>query len=145
MAYNVFISFDSKDIDLARDLSKRLEKAGLTVTISTAKIDIPRDDKGRIESLKKADEVIFLITNNAIDGNKVFFDMGVADALEKRLAPILVGLRSNELPGIVKGLDLIKYDNLEGYIGKLQRAAEEASKQSARVQPKSGERSKPAA
>jgi len=108
MAYSIFISHDSKDNDLARDLLKRLEKAGLSVTTSSGKIDNPRDDKGRIENLKKSDEVVFLLTSNAIDGNKVFFDLGVADALEKRLTPILVGLRPNELPDIVKGLELIE-------------------------------------
>lgn len=145
MEYNVFISHDSKDTALARDLLKRLEKAGLMVTTSTGKIDNPRDDKDRIKNLAKADEVIFLITNNAIDGNKVFFDLGVADALEKRLAPVLVGLRPNELPDIVKGLDFIKYDELERYISRLHRIAEAASKPSAKSQPKSREPSKTAA
>jgi hypothetical protein len=145
MTYQIFISHDSKDTDLARDLSKRLSKAGLIVITSTGKIDNPRDDKDRIENLKKADEVIFLITNNAIDGNKVFFDLGVADALEKRLAPVLVGLRPKELPDIVKGFDFIKYDELERYIDRLHQIVDATSKPSAKTQPKSGERSKSAA
>jgi hypothetical protein len=145
MARKVFISFDNKDTALARDLSKRLESAGLTVTTSTVKIDTPRDDKGRLENLKKADEVILLITYNAIDGNTVLFDLGFADALEKRLVPILVGLKPNELPDIVKGLPFIKYDNLESYIQRLQLVAEETSKLSAKARPKSGEPSKSAA
>src|SRR5215210_4796805 len=116
MTYNVFISCESKDRDLARDLSKRLEKAGVKVTNSASKIDNPRDDKDRIKNLQKADEVIFLITNNAIEGNKVLFDLGVANMLDKRLACILVGLKPKELPDIVKGLDFIKYDELERYI-----------------------------
>jgi hypothetical protein len=145
MPYKIFISFDSKDRDLARDLAKRLEKAGLTVTTPSAKIDNPRDDKVRIENLTKADEVVFLITSNAIEGNKVLFDLGVADALEKRLAPVLLGLRPRDLPDIVKGLDFIKYDELESYIAKLSGVTEAASKPPARVQPKSGERSKSAA
>lgn len=145
MSYNIFISFDSKDTDLARDLSKRLEKAGLTVTTTTGNIYNPRDVKDNIENLKKADEAIFLITNNSIEGKKILFDMGIATSLEKRLAPILVGLRPKELPDIVKGLDFIKYDELERYIGRLQRMAGETSKPLAKVQPKSGEPSKSAA
>jgi hypothetical protein len=131
MAYKIFISFDSKDLDLARDLSKRLEKVGLTVTSSSSKIDNERLEKGHIEGLIKADEVIFLITNNAIEGKRVFFEMGAADALEKRLATILVGLRPKELPDIFKGLDYIKYDELERYIGRLRHKVEETSKLSA--------------
>lgn len=145
MAYTIFISSDNKDTDLARDLSKRLEKAGLMVTTSTGKIGNPRDDKERIESLRKADEVIFLITNNALEGNKVIFDLGVANTLEKRLSPILVGLKPKELPDIVKGLDSIKYEELERYIERLQRRVEETLKPSAKPQPKSGEPSKSAA
>jgi hypothetical protein len=135
MVYNVFISFDSKDKALARDLSKRLEKAGLAVTISS-------DIKESIGKLKKADEVIFLITDNAMRGKKILFDMGIATSLEKRLVPILVDMKPNQLPDIVKGLDFIKYDDLERYIGRLQRAAEEASKRKAKPQPKSGVTSK---
>jgi hypothetical protein len=128
--YKVYISSDSKDLDLARDLSKRLEKAGLKVATSTGKADNPRDDKDRIENLRSADEVIFLITDNAIQGNDVLFDLGAADVLEKRLAPVLVGLRPKELPDILRGLDYIKYDELERYIGKLQRKVEKAAKSS---------------
>ena len=145
MAYNVFISFDSKDTDLARDLSKRLEKAGLTVQTSTGKIDNPRDVDDRIENLKKADEVIFLISNNAIDGNKVLFDMGIANGLKKPLTPILVGLRPRELPAIVQGLEFIKYDELERYIGKLQKMVEIVSKPPVKAQSKPGEPSNAAA
>jgi hypothetical protein len=143
--YKIYISSDSKDLDLARDLSKRLEKAGLKVTTSTGKINNPRDDKDRIENLRDADEVILLITDSAIQGNNVLFDLGAADVLEKRLAPVLVGLRPRELPDILKGLDFIKYDELERYIGRLQRRVGEVAKPPAKVEPKSGERSKSAA
>ena len=135
MAYNVFISFDSRDTALSRDLTKRLEKAGMTVTIS-------KDPKESIEKLKKADEVIFLITNNAMKGDKILYEMGIATSLEKRLVPILVDMKPNQLPDIVKGLDFVKYDDLERYIGRLKRAAEEASKPPAKPQPKSGVTSK---
>jgi DNA-binding response OmpR family regulator len=135
MAYNVFISFDSKDTALSRDLTKRLEKAGMTVTIA-------KDPKDSIEKLEEADEVIFLITNNAMKGKKILYDMGIATSLEKRLVPILVDMKPNQLPDIVKGLDFIKYDDLERYIGRLQRAATKASKPPAKSQPKSGVTSK---
>jgi hypothetical protein len=145
MSYNIFISADSKDTDLARDLCKRLDGAGLTVTTSAGKIDNPREDKKRIANLKKADEVIFLITNGALEGKKILFDLGCATSLKKRLAAVLVGLRPKELPSIVQGLDFITYDELEGYIDRLRRQVEEASKPSAEAQPKSGGRSKSAA
>ena len=145
MAYSIFISFDNKDRDLSGDLSERLKRAGLTVLSSASKFVNPRDDVDRIKNLEKADQVIFIITSNAIDGEKVFFDLGVADALGKELVPVLVGLRPKDLPGILKGLDFIKYDKLEGYINNLQRKVGEAAKPSARAQPKSGERSKSAA
>jgi hypothetical protein len=145
MAYNIFISFDNKDRDLARDLSKRLEKAGLTVMSSASKIDNPRRDIDRIKNLEKADEVIFLITDDAIQGRYAFFDLGIAYAMGKRLAPVLVGLRPKDMPDILKGLDFIKYDELESYISRLRRKAGEVAKHSAKAGPKSGERLKSAA
>ncbi len=125
MAYNIFISSDSKDTDLARDLSKRLEKAGLSVTTSIGKAGNPRDDKSHIENLEKADEVIFLLTSNSIRDQKILFDLGIATSLEKRLTPIIQGVKPKELPDIAKGLDYIKYDDLERYISRLRRRVEE--------------------
>lgn len=145
MSYNIFISSDSKDTDLARDLSKRLEKAGLSVTTSTGKVGNPRDDKDRIKNLEKADEVIFLLTLNSVRDQKLLFDLGIATSLEKRLTPIIRGLKPKDLPDIIRGLDYVKYDDLERYISKLRRRVEEALKSSAKAQPKSGESSKSAA
>jgi TIR domain-containing protein len=140
MAYNIFISSDGKDADLARDLSKRLMKAGLTATTSPNKTD-----RDRIENLKKADEVIFLLTTNSLESYNVFFDMGAAYEMNKRLAPVLVGVRVKDLSAIVKGLDFIKYDELERYISKLQRRVKKSSKSSAQAQQKLGETAKSAA
>ncbi len=145
MAYNIFISFDSKDRDLARDLSKRLEKAGLTVMSSAGKIDNPRHDTDLFKNLEKADEVIFLITDDATQGTNLLFELGYAYAAGKRLAPVLVGLRPKDMPDILKGLDFIKYDELESYISRLRRKVGEVAKPPAKVEPKSGARSRPAA
>ena len=145
MAYNIFISSDSKDLSLARDLSKRLEKAGLGVRTSKGKIDNPRNDKDLVENLRQADEVIFLITNNAIQSANVLFELGFAYAAGKRLAPVLVSLRPKDMPDILKGLDFVKYDELESYISRLRRRVGAIAKPSAKTQLKSGEQSKSAA
>ncbi|HEY0378547.1 MAG TPA: toll/interleukin-1 receptor domain-containing protein [Pyrinomonadaceae bacterium] len=145
MAYTIFISSDSRDKDLARDLSKRLEKAGVSVTTSASKVDNPRDDKSRIENLRKADEVIFLLTSKSVRDEKILFDLGIATSLEKRLAPIIQGVKPKDLPDIIKGLEYIKYEDLERYISRLRRRVDEALKALAKAQPKSGESSKSAA
>jgi hypothetical protein len=139
MAYNIFISSNNKDIDLARDLAKRLEKAGVTAITSTGKIDNPQGVKERVDSLKKVDEVVFLLTTNSVGGKKLLFDMGAASSEGKRLTPITLGLKPKELPDIISGLDIIKYEDLESYISKLQQMIEEASKTAAKPQPKPGE------
>lgn len=145
MAYNIFISCDSKDTDLARDLSKRLEKAGATVTLSTHKMDKPDGVKERVESMTKADEIICLVTKNSIDGKRLLFDMGVATTMRKRLTSVILGLKPKDLPDIMRNLEFIKYEDLERYISRLRRMVDDASKQSAKAQPKSGEPSKSAA
>lgn len=145
MSYNIFISFDSKDTDLARDLSKRLEKAGVTVTMPTRGIDKPEGVKDRIDDLRKANGAVFLITNNSIGGKTILFDMGIASQLGKQIMPVIQGVKQKELPDIVKGLEFIKYEDLERYISKLKRMVDEAAKLEAKEQPKSGEPSKSAA
>lgn len=126
MAYNIFISSNSKDTDLARDLSKRLEKAGVSVITSSGKIDKPEGIKGRIESMKKADEVIFLVTGNAINGKKLLFDMGVATSEGKQMTAIIRGLKPKDLPDIIRDVQSIRYEDLERYIERLQRTVQQS-------------------
>jgi nucleoside 2-deoxyribosyltransferase len=122
MPYKVFISAARRDIDLARDLAERLGKAGVAVTLPVPISDTGDDVAAKIDSdLRKADEVIVILTPNSLDSKWLLFEMGVATSLEKKLTPLVQGVEPKELPPIIKQMDYVKYADLERYISKLKQ------------------------
>src|SRR2546421_11666078 len=130
MEYNIFISAKRKDLDLARDLAKRLDKVGLKVSKPIESIDDTENFKTRINNLKKADEVIVLVTVNSVTSKRLLFDMGVATSLEKQVTPIIQGVMAKDIPDIIKQIDYVKYSDLGSYISKLQKRSKEPKKTS---------------
>ncbi len=126
MSYRIFISSAQGDGDLARDLAKRLEKAGLEVLM-------PAESPGenvvaKINSnLRKADEVIVIFTNNSIDSKSLLFEMGAATSLEKQVTPIIQGVEPEKLPMLIKQMEYVRYSDLERYISKLKQRANVSS------------------
>ncbi|HEX8649602.1 MAG TPA: toll/interleukin-1 receptor domain-containing protein [Pyrinomonadaceae bacterium] len=122
MPYKVFISSARRDIDLARDLAQRLEKAGVNVLLPAVSSEAGDDFAAKINSdLRKADEVIVILTPNSLDSKWLLFEMGVATSLDKQLTPLVQGVEPKELPPIIKQMKYVKYADLERYISKLKQ------------------------
>jgi hypothetical protein len=128
MQYNIFISTKRKDLDLASDLAKRLDNIGIRVLTPIESIDDTENFKTRINNLKKANEVVVLVTVNSVTSKRLLFDMGVATSLEIHVTPIVQGVMVKDIPPIIKQMDYIKYSDLGSYISKLQKRAKEAKK-----------------
>ena len=126
MAYRVFISATYKDIDLAKDLARRLAEAGVEV-YSVDKAVAGEDFNAAISSgLSNADEVMVILTSNSINSFNLTFEIGAAMSLRKRVTPVLVGVEMNELPLRIKDMKYIKYPDLPKYISELERRAKAA-------------------
>jgi TIR domain len=126
MSYKVYIGSSQRDVDLARDLAKRLEKAGLEVLMPAEKAG--EDFMAKMNSnLRKANEVIVILTKNSIDSRKLLFAMGAATALDKPLTPIIQGVKREKLPTLIRQMESVKYADLERYISKLKQRANVAS------------------
>jgi hypothetical protein len=122
MAYKVFISSSVKDIDLARDISRRLKEAGIDV-YSVDKSAVPGEanfNKITVD-LGRADEVLLILTDNSIDNPNLMYELGAATSLRKRVTPVIVGLEPNKLPSLMKGLNFVKYTDLPKYISDLEK------------------------
>src|SRR5688572_2770222 len=97
-SYKVFISSTQRDIDVARDLVRRLEEAGVRV--------FPIEDTSGPEekapsvtrSLREADEVIVILTGNSVNSPNVIYEMGAASGLHKRVTPLVVNINDSEIP-----------------------------------------------
>ncbi len=126
MSYRVYISYSTKDEELAKDLSRRLRDAGVGVFLEKKMLEAGADWRREImDALGKSDEVIVLLTDNSAHSQWVRYEMGIADALDKRLTPVVVNEGVEQLVPMV-GKHFIKYADLPKYISSLKKRAKAA-------------------
>ena len=127
MAYKVFISSTLKDIDLARDLSRRLKELGINV-YSVDKSAVPGEasfTKTTVD-LGRADEVLLILTDGSVDNPNLMYELGAATSLRKRVTPVIVGLDTSKLPSLIKNMNYVKYSDLPQYISDLEKRVKAA-------------------
>jgi flavin-dependent dehydrogenase len=124
MPYSVFISSTRDDLELARDLARRLKEAGVKVypveKSSTPGYNILSKFK---KQLHEADEVIVLLTGKSIESPGIFSEIGAAHSLNKRVTPVLVNVEPRELPPFISK-NFVKFAELPGYIADVKQRAE---------------------
>lgn len=125
----IFISSTQKDLDLARDLARRLEAIGLEV-FTEEKAKRSEDDwLAPIERrLRKSDEVVVLLTDHAIASAIMMSKLGAAYGLGKKVIPIMVGVNVDALPPLLKNMPYIKYGEVEDYLSDLRKRVGAAAK-----------------
>lgn len=125
MSYSVFISSTHADLELARDLSRRLKDVGVRVypveKSSTEGSNILSKFK---KELHEADEVVVLLTGNSVNSPGLISEMGAAFGLNKRVTPVLVNVEGSDLPSFITR-SAVKFADLPQYISDLKRRAEE--------------------
>jgi predicted RNA-binding protein with PIN domain len=127
MAHKIFVSSSYKDRDLARDLTRRLKEAGFQPTYSELTLTAGSDfEKAFMSQLKRADEMIVVVTSNSVHNPWMMFEVGAASSLRKKITPVIVGLDKYQLPQAIRQLNYIKYDKLADYIADIERQAQAA-------------------
>jgi hypothetical protein len=126
MAYKIFISSSYKDIDLARDLERRLEAAGVDAYRIDKIISAGSIEKSIMKNLNDADEIVVILTDKSVANPWLMYEMGAASSLRKRITPVIVGLKPNQLPSIIRNMEYIKYPELPKYISALEKRAKAA-------------------
>ena len=122
MSYKVFISSSRRDIDVARDLARRVEEAGVRVfSVERTSVSAESAAASVTRSLREADEVIVILTGNSVHSPSVLYEMGAASGLHKRVTPIVVNVEESEIPPFVK--DYIRFAELPAYISELSKRA----------------------
>lgn len=127
MSYSVFISHSVKDNHLAQDLARRLKEAGAVVLrLDEGAISLGDSVRLKIrEALREADEVIVLLTDNSAQSPWTRYEIGAADALNKRVTPVVVNDGVENLVPMI-GKNFILYNDLPKYISSLKKRAEAA-------------------
>lgn len=122
MAYHVFVSSMSVERDLAEDLAQRIRKAGAEVVVwSDTVFRGEWVDLALRRELRKADEVILILTDRSLDSPDLLFELGAAFSLHKRVIPLLVGV--GEVPSLIRQFPYIRYNNLQAYFSGLEQRA----------------------
>jgi len=121
VGYKAFISSTVEDLDLAKDLAKRLESAGVNVNpvgSMTAAGEVVFTKT--LRDLRQADEIFVIVTNESVHNSNLMFEMGAASSLKKRVTPVIVGLKPAEVPSLIKNMRHIQYPELADYIKSLE-------------------------
>jgi hypothetical protein len=127
MAYKVFISSAQKDLDLVRDLTHRLEDAGIKVDSPEQFATAGETVSSKItKALSNADEVFVILTDESLNNSNLMFELGAAFSMRKRVTPVLVGLEAAQVPSLIRNLKYIKYPDLARYIADLEKRAKAA-------------------
>ena len=97
-----FISYSSKDEEIAEILHRFLEHAGIDTFMAAVSIEPGKKwTEAIFENLSKATWVFFLATRNSCESQFVQQELGAALATDKTIIPLLVDISPEELPGWV--------------------------------------------
>lgn len=128
MSYKVYISYSAKDSELAKDLGRRLSDAGVGIVKVTDKVETDAAETVRLHIralLQQSDEVIVLLTDNSANSPWVRYELGVADALDRRVTPVVVNEGVEKLVPMI-GKHFIRYSELPKYLSSLKRRVKAA-------------------
>ncbi|MBA3848608.1 MAG: hypothetical protein C0502_01260 [Opitutus sp.] len=97
--HHVFISYSSRDSEIARRLHAKLTTIGMMPFL--AEVDLAGGATWKceiIDRLRGADSVFFLATPNSCRSQAVAHEIGACIALDKRFVPLLCGVKPADLP-----------------------------------------------
>jgi len=121
----IFINSTRKDLELAKDLARRLKAIGLEAFTEEETVRSEDDWLAPIDRrLRNSDEVIVLLTDHAIASRRMMSELGTAYGLDKKVIPIMVGVDVDALPPLLKNLPYIKYDEIEDYLTDLRKRSD---------------------
>lgn len=114
-AVKVYISSAKQDLELVRDIARRLRSAGLEPI--TDLTDLPlragEDISKRLgEVIRHSDAVIFLLTPASLDSPWTAYEMGVADGADKPILSVVAGAE-RPLPPLLESYQTVPYDQLD--------------------------------
>jgi hypothetical protein len=104
----IFISYSHSDKAWATEFAKALQEAGLDVWFDDFRIEAGESLVEALEEgLRKSDDIVLLLSSDSIRKPNLFFEIGAALAMKKRIIPIVPqDLDASRLPLL---LQRIKY------------------------------------
>jgi hypothetical protein len=90
--YQVFISRSSKDSPWAKRLAKGLAERGVQVWLDESSPEPGSSSRRDIEkALRDSDTIVALIDEENVKSPYLFFELGIAVAMGKKIVPVVLG------------------------------------------------------
>jgi hypothetical protein len=122
-AHRVFISHSSKNIELVRDIARRLRNAGFEPEIASGDMAAGTEWKNAVrQGIREADAVLFLLTPESLASDWTMTELGLAEGFERRVLPVTVGVTKRDLPAPLKSYKTVPFDRLDQAISQLAEA-----------------------
>jgi hypothetical protein len=126
-----FISYSRQDTDVARSLVKELQEKSILGWRDSADIAGGEAVSSAVrDALKRSSVVIVLLSNSALHSEWVQFEIGAAEALDKKIIPVILSgdVSEEQLPDILRHHSWIdgRHRPLEDVARDVKRAAESA-------------------
>ncbi|HEY0544105.1 MAG TPA: toll/interleukin-1 receptor domain-containing protein [Pyrinomonadaceae bacterium] len=96
--YTVFISHSSKDIFIAEQIVKEIERSGVDCKIDKRDFEGGGNIWDEInKAVRESQEVLILFTSNSKNAEWVSFEVGAASQLKRQIIPILYNVKYEKL------------------------------------------------
>jgi hypothetical protein len=128
-AHDVFLSYASKNHNVAEELKTLLEKAGISCFM--ASIDINAGDVWEHEikqALVGAREVLIVLTQESIKSSWVLIEAGAAWSLGKRITPCMFSANTDDIPEPIskhQARSIVTQKDKKDLVGQLKKRLKE--------------------
>ena len=118
---NIFISHSRTNSKWAKRLAKELVSNGLHVWLDEDIIKPGSSLQREIEkALRESDTIVALVDEDTANSPNLFFEMGLAFAMGKRILPVILGeINTSKLPFDLKQLRFLNKPTLERVVTEL--------------------------
>ena len=128
--FKVFISYFSGDRCVARQIEKEIQRLGVDTFFDVRDLETGDvTDEMIREAIVSSDELLVLLTPEALDRRYVWTEIGAAWVQQKRIVGILYRVSAGDvvtregMPAFIKGTQLRNLEDLDVYLGELRRRA----------------------
>ncbi len=108
---DIFISYSSKDKELAKDLYDLIVSKNLTAFMAEMSIKPGMNwEEEILKKLKETKYVFFLASENSIKSAPVQQELGAFLIQDKNIIPLLIDIKPEDLPGWIKKHQAVDYN-----------------------------------
>lgn len=112
--YDIFISHSDLDVEIARDLKKRLKASGFDCFLAHDDIPVSKRSNDFIyNAIQRSKIVLFLMTSKAVASDWVKIEAGAAWVLNKHMVTLLSDIQKEQMIDLLRDFQYLPYKTPE--------------------------------